>query len=353
MHKWFPILAALFICSSACPQAVIACTDVVLNKTNGLVISGRTLDFDCQVGSNICFKEKGSHITDPCSKFTKLSGAPYSWTAKYSAVLVDALGLPAFADGMNTEGLAVATLWHDDTQPATDVESGTTGLANISLVEYIVENAKDIDEAKRLTSELSLVMSTVQGQAMTLHWIVTDRTGKSIVIELKQGRPKYFEQVGQIGVLTNAPSYDQQLANLKTSESVQNTDPTYNLPGDYKSTSRFVKSAFLVSHVPEFKNAEEGVVAATQILHNVESPKGVQKSGSYTQWMAVRDQTNLRYYLMGVNHPETKLVDLRTVDFKQLASKRVPVDSPGSGDVASMLESKSLQSMSASKSGNQ
>jgi len=351
MNKnWLPLLPALISLSSllylhgVCLPGAKACTEVLLNKSKGLVISGRTLDYDCEMGSKICFKAKGSPVSDPGLRFTRLDGAPLKWTAKYSAVMVDAFDEPAYVDGMNTEGLSVGTLWHSDTQPAKTVEAGKNGLANVSLVEYILENAKNIDEAKQLVSNLSLVISIYKGSPMALHWIVTERSGKSLVIELKDGRPKFFEEATAVGVLANAPSYDMQLDNLKECQNKWGSD-SYVLPGDYQSKSRFVKSAFLVAHLPEFKTADEGVAAATQILHNVESPRGAQgPKGSYTQWMVVRDQSNLRYVVMGVKHSAPKVIDLRAIDFAQLQGRRLAVESAAAGDVAQSLELKSASS---------
>lgn len=328
-------LVLLVVAFSLSLQGSVACTEVLLNRSKGIVISGRTLDYGTEMASRICFKAKGAPVSDPGLKFTQFTTTPLAWTAKYNVVLVDGFNEPAYIDGMNSEGLSVGTLWDIDTEPACKVDPGTQGLANVSLVEYILENAKDVQEARELMSHLSVFLASYKGTRMTLHWIVTDKTGKSLVMELRDGHPRFFDQSTQVGVMTNAPSYDKQLAGLRAFEEGGNSP----LPGDYKPTSRFIKSAFLVSHLPEFKNTEDAVVAATQILHNVESPKGAQgPGGSFTQWLVVRDQINLRYILMGVRHPAPKVVDLQTVDFQQLAGKRLAVDDPASGNVATILE---------------
>ncbi|MBX9690029.1 MAG: linear amide C-N hydrolase [Candidatus Obscuribacterales bacterium] len=337
----------IFMAAGLSMQSSDACTELLLNKSKGLVISGRTLDYNCEMGSKICFRQKGTEQADPGLKFTTLKGEPLKWKTKYSCVLVDAFDEPAFVDGMNTEGLSVACLWHADTEPALEIAPGTNGLASVSLVEYLLENAATVEEAKKLVEKLSLFLSKYQGEAMTLHWIVTERTGKSTVIELKNGKPKFFDEVEKVGVMTNQPSYDRQLENLKSHEDESKNNPNYNLPGDYQSKSRFVKTAYLVSHLPEIKTADEGVAAARQILHNVEAPKGAQKTGSYTQWLALRDQSNLRYWLIGVNHGMPKFIDLKSLDFKQLADKKIPVDSADGGNVMELVNGKPLHTLSS------
>lgn len=344
--KLFSTALAASLLLSALAGSANACTEVILNKEKNAVISGRTLDYNAELGSKICFREKGTTTLDPGVKWTEYKGEPLSWTAKYSTVLVDAFDEPAFVDAMNTEGLSIACLWQADTELPTATNAGTKALSNVALVEYIAENAKDVEEAKKLISGLSLYLSTYKGQPMVLHWIINDRTGKSIVVEAKDGKPKFFDEVNQVGVMANQPCYNKQLENLKANETQAKESKSYTLPGDYQSTSRFVKSAFLVSHLPEYKTADDGVAAATQILHNVESPKGAQPTGSYTQWIVVRDLSNLRYWVSPVNRSSPKLVDLKNLDFKTVAGKRVPVDSAHAGDVAKMPE------ITAEKTGN-
>ncbi len=327
------ILSVLFIRNAS------ACTEVILNKKKDLVISGRTLDYNSELGSRICFVEKGSKIEDPGVKWTQFQGAALSWTSKYNAVLVDAFNEKAYVDGMNSEGLSVACLWQADTELPQAVNDGTRALSNVALVEYLTENARDVEEAKKLISGLSLFLSNYKGQPMVLHWIINDKSGKSTVVEIKNGKAKFFDEVTSVGVMANQPSYDKQLDNLKTHKSEQaQSAKSYVLPGDYQSKNRFVRSEFLVSHLPPYETAEQGVAAAIQILHNVESPKGAQPTGSYTQWITVRDQSNLRYWFLSANRPAPKLVDFKNIDFKSLAGKFVAIDSANSGDVSKLPE---------------
>jgi hypothetical protein len=59
--------------------------------------------------------------------------------------------------------------------------------------------------------------------------------------------------------------------------------------------------------------------------------------------MVVRDQSNLKYLVMGVKHSAPKVVDLRAIDFAQLQGRRLAVESTIAGDVAQSLELKSAQ----------
>lgn len=317
-------LALAFLPVSLAQLAGEACTSIVLNKTPGIVVSARTMDFDSDLKSKICFRSKNTKVTDPNVKFTKGGYTPLTWTSKYNSVLVDGFDEPAYTDGMNSEGLAVATLWQYETEPAKEVKPGSSGMANVTLVQYILDNAATVEEAKKLISQLSLFMSTYNGAEMLLHWTITDRTGKTTAVELKNGTPVFFDACTEIGVMTNSPSYDKQVQNLEQQSVARAKDKS--LPGDYRSTSRFVKAAYLVSTTPQLKSAEEGMKAAMQIMHNVEVPRGAQDTGSYTQWMVVRDQTNLRYWFANPNELLPTIIDLNRIDFQKAAAKRIPVE---------------------------
>lgn len=324
------ILTAVFLVPAlicAVEPTATACTSVVLNKTPGIVVTARTMDFDADLGSKICFRQRNAAQSDLNVKFTKGSFQPLSWTSKYDSVVVDGFDLPAYADGMNSEGLAVATLWQYETEPAKEVKPNTNGMSNVTLVQYILDNAKDVEEAKKLISQLSLFLSTYNGADMLLHWTITDQSGKTVAVELKDGVPHFFDACTTVGVMTNSPTYDKQLANLEQATAkTKNTVPT--IPGDYRSTSRFVKAAYLVSTTPQLKSADDGMRAAMQILHNVEVPKGAENAGSYTQWMVVRDQTNLRYWLANPNELIPTFIDLKKIDFQKASGKRIPVEKP-------------------------
>lgn len=331
------VLAGLlaFTCSFgvAALQESIACTSVILNRTNGVVVSGRTLDYPGELGSKICFRAKGTAVADPNVKFTKGEYKPLAWTSKYDCVLVDGFDLPAYTDGMNSEGLAVATLWQDETETAKSIKPGTEGLANVTLVQYVLENAKNIAEAREAISKLSVFLSTYNGADMLLHWVITEKTGRSVVVELKDGHPQFFDEVTDVGVMTNSPTYDKQMENLREQNAKRAKDANCTLPGDYRPTSRFVKAAYLVSTTPSLKSSEQGMITAMQILHNVEVPKGAQSSGSYTQWIVVRDQTNLKYWLVSPDQLTPIVIDLNKVDFKSAATQRIPVEGALSADL--------------------
>ena len=57
------------------------------------------------------------------------------------------------------------------------------------------------------------VVEAAIGIPVLAHWMVTEPSGKSIVIEYSDGRLNIFDS--PLGVITNAPTYDWHMTNLR------------------------------------------------------------------------------------------------------------------------------------------
>ena len=128
-----------------------------------------------------------------------------------------------------------------------------------------------------------------------VHYSVTDKSGGAIVIEYTAEGRKIHDNT--IRVMTNSPTYDWHMTNIKHYVHLENKrkpvrkyhDANRNehvlpllpasgllgLPGDYSSPSRFVRAAAMVhfSMVPE--TFEEAVVTSFHILNSVDVSKGM------------------------------------------------------------------------------
>ena len=96
------------------------------------------------------------------------------------------------------------------------------------------------------------------GMVVDAHFIVTDATGQSIVIEFTDGKVKIYNN--PLGVLTNAPNFDWHMTNLRNYVNLsQDSIPDkkiekldfkplgagsgmIGLPGDMTPPSRFIRA---------------------------------------------------------------------------------------------------------------
>jgi len=330
-----------------------ACTDVVIHNGDRTVVSGRTMDFAIETEGNIIAKAHDTEVKDELLGMTDAKAKPLTWKVKYASVLVGVCEIPCYPDGLNSAGLSVSALWQFGAEPAQTVIAGTSAITSGTLSEYLLENASTVAEAKELIKKLSIFGMTDPKRKLRveLHWIITDKTGKSVVVEMKGGKPRFFDDASEINVLTNQPDYEQQVASFKRYTYLSpvnrkddviegqfvNGSGALGMPGDYTPGSRFVKTAFLAKYLTPVKSAYDGVNAVLHILHNVEVPRGAVAEGMYTQWTVVQDHDNLRYYFESYNHPKVKYIDLKILDFRKAVGHRIAIDYDAEGDLTNLL----------------
>jgi len=184
-----------------------------------------------------------------------------------------------------------------------------------------------------------------------LHYKVVDKTGDAIVIEFVNGAPKVFDS---IGVITNNPTYDWQLTNLrnyvglqdenhesatflkKPYDQVSNGTGAIGLPGDFTSPSRFVRATFLLNATlanNTIRTPEEAVLRAFRVLNQFDIPEGsvveistptatsIEKSTptekitmEATSWTSMADLRNLRYYYHTMYSRTIRMISLEDID---------------------------------------
>ncbi|MFP2910726.1 linear amide C-N hydrolase [Pyxidicoccus sp. 3LFB2] len=309
-----------------------------------------------------------------------------NWTNPYGFVGIAPSGgswqsLPTFNDGINSEGLSVGALW---LAPGTQYGTIGTGTKNnqLSFLDFpawILGNFASVNNFLSAFQEVVVVgPSPGEQYYVPLHYIVTDNTGQSAVIEFIGGTPKIYKCTN--GVMTNWPTYDWQLTNVENYYnltlvgSATSTSGAGNpvggglvgLPGDSLSASRFVKATILSQGIsqlpvdgagwlpapgafqttppsktpPGFAGPEQTAVTValqlTQIcmgtpygmlletVKNSPSTTGTPDTmppsytttyGDYTMWTSVRDHTNLKYYFMSAFSGVLTMIDLNSLNF--------------------------------------
>ena len=81
---------------------------------------------------------------------------------------------------------------------------------------YVLGLCASLDDLRELLADITLVglQDKLTGTVAPLHWIFTDLSGKSLVVEqIKQGLNAYENPVG---VLTNSPDFPWQMTNLRS-----------------------------------------------------------------------------------------------------------------------------------------
>lgn len=317
-----------------------ACTGITLTAVDGNVVRARTMEFNVNLESSVSMIPRAQARTG-----TTPDGKPgLSWKAKYASVGISPMGMPHLVDGLNEKGLSMGLFYFDQSaeyQPYVPANASQS-LASWELGSYILDNFATVDEVRQGLADVVVVPVVFDkfNFVLPVHFVVTDTTGKSIVIEYVEGKLKVHHN--EIGVITNNPPFDWHMTNLQNyvNLNLQNSPAQklggttikglgqgtglLGMPGDFTSPSRFVRAAIFSHGVTPSPDADHAAFQAFHILNNFDIPKGVAREGKqdkngninadYTQWTSANDLTARRFYFRTYEDSTIRFVDLTKQD---------------------------------------
>lgn len=321
-----------------------ACTDIRIKAEDGTVVIGRSMEFGVPVNSNLRTEPKGTEYV------AKAPGGRdgLKWTSKYGVVYLDGLGLDIAVDGMNERGLSFEALYLPgfSRYQTVPVAQSQNALPHLSMGQWILGNFASVDEVREALPKIYVYNEKLKDMAvpLPLHFAVTQPNGKGIVIEYTDGKLNIFENT--VGVMTNSPTYDWQMTNLRNYVNlrVMNVQPIeidsvmfaptgqgsglVGLPGDWTPPSRFVRAAVIVNFAKPGKDAAEAVNMAAHVMNSFDIPKGVIRGYTHdsveydvAEWVVIKDLNNRILHYRTYNNLTIRAVDLKKIDFSSGAKK--------------------------------
>lgn len=293
------------------------CTRVVYTGKDGLIVTGRTMDWKTKMYSNIWVFPRGMERSGEAGENS------LKWTSKYGSVITSAFEI-ASTDGMNEKGLVANLLWLPDSKYE-ERDENKPGLTIAAWVQYMLDNFATVEEAVAATKgDTFQVVSDMMpdgSRLATLHLSISDAEGDNAIFEYTNGKLEIFHSK-DYNVMTNSPTYDQQIAINNYWKGIGGL--TF-LPGTNRATDRFARASFYAQALPKSDDAKVVVASVFSIVRNVSVPYGISTPDSpeisTTQWRTVSDSKSLRYFFESSLTPNTFWVDLK--DFK--LSKGSPV----------------------------
>lgn len=331
-------------------QPALACTDFSLRTADGAVICGRSMEWAVPLRSKLQFHPKGEH-----PMFSYVGSDNESIPNKYGYVAADALGVSCVVDGMNEAGLSYDALWLPGSEYTAIPQTGPAKcITNLELGAWLLGSFATVDEAVSAIRGVRVIAVPMAelGGIPTLHVALHDAGGKNAVIEFIDGQQKIYDNPN--GVLTNAPTFDWHMTNLRNYIHVDAANPKpvvvagtvlappgqgsgfLGIPGDWTPPSRFVRTTAMRAFSKQPATARDGAILSAHILNAVDIPKGAirDQSGAnahtdYTQWAIVKDLTNKKLWYRGYNDMGLKSIDLSKIDFASNAKlpAALPMDS--------------------------
>lgn len=308
------------------------CTGIRITANGGEVFWGRTMDLGLPF-----FK---SSLAQPFVLPTTITTVPKGfemtsqlepWSAKYSVMGTGLHSLSMLFDGVNEHGLAgdLQVLPEATTTSLTDIQArGLKPVLGLEFLSYMLTNYQSVQEIREHYQEYALVDQPFnfanQTFSFPLHYTFTDASGESVVLEpVEQGAFRLYESVG---VVTNGPEYDWHRTNLRNyihmadKDSVQPlvlNDQTlepiefgvgygmFGLPGDFTSTSRFIRAFYVANSLAPFTKAE-GMAQLYGAFKSVTVPRGIEHGNQpgeydYTQYWVGYDLSNRTMYIQNCN----------------------------------------------------
>ena len=227
------------------------------------------------------------------------------------------------------------------------------------MLTYILTNFATVDEVRSALPNIyvsGVRLKQFGDMVPPVHVSIHDTAGKSLAIEYTDGG-KLNMYDNPAHVFTNAPPFPFHLQNLAEYQHVTaNVLPPLKvgnlalraassgagmngLPGGFLATARFVRAYFAQANAPKLSNSSAAVVLAFHIMNGFDLPPGSigvsattgGEGGGIdgyetTEWIAVADMKNLRYYIRTYDNMDIRVIDLGRADLNAQQIKFVSLD---------------------------
>lgn len=339
MYKLIIASSILLLTVLISANQVSACTDFRMTAKDGTVLVTRSMEFGLNLKSNLRTSNRGRVYAS-----STINGKPsMSWRATYGYVFVDGLDQDFAVDGMNEAGLSFEALLFPGFAQYQTIPVGQEkqAIPYIQFGDWVLSNFKTVDEVKNALPHIMLYTQLIPGVGdfvFPLHYSIQDMSGRGIVVEFVKNKVNVYDN--DIGMMTNSPTYDWQLSNLRNYLNLTPYNPqpvTVNgvtfavtgqgagmvgLPGDVSPPSRFVKMSFMTRSVYPAADAATLLNLAEHIINNVDIPAGLaraidngKESSDITQWVVFKDLTHKMFYYRNYNDMTLRVVALDKLSF--------------------------------------
>ncbi len=294
-------------------QDASACTRVLWAPGDNQVFVGRTQDWTEKANSAFRVYPRG------IARSGAVAENPHRWTSKYGSLVITGYDL-ATHEGVNEKALSAQILYLAGESDYGKRDPKLEGISVTQWVQYFLDNyatvAEAVDAQKTSAFQIdSLILPN--GFPTLVHMSLSDKSGDSAVIEYIGGKPVVYHDK-RFTVMTNEPTYDKQIENLKQYRTFGGDKP---LPGERTPTDRFVRAAYYVNGLPQPASRDEGAAFMFSVIRNVSVPFGKadpdKPNVSSTIFRTVMDLTGGRYYFESTYAPNVVWIDYANIDFSK------------------------------------
>lgn len=266
----------------------LGCSAFIL-KSDGEIVLGKNFDWTFRDGI-ILLNQRG----EKKSAYYTHDGIPAEWVSRYGSITFNQNGKDMPYGGMNEAGLVIEMLWMDLT--VYNIAETKPYLNELEWIQYHLDQFATVNEVL-----LQLEKTKVYPIKGKIHYILTDPTGDSMIVEYINGQPvAYQKDTNTCQAITNksvvhSEPYKNQIKGIRKN----NSAPSYRY---YKIEQQMKK---MEAHKGALKNM------AFEILQDVTIPSGAFK----TMWTIVYSLHTKEISFFSDTHPSRKTISLESIDF--------------------------------------
>lgn len=364
------VLIAMFLLTPFWPCQVCACTGITLRAADGSIVFGRTLEWGTfDLNGRVIVIPRGHEFVGQ----TPDDKPGFSWKSQYGVAGIDVLGKEFLTDGMNEKGLTLGLFYHPGFAEYAkyDPANASKSMGPLNIAQFLLTTCASIDDVRVALGKVQVVpvLEPAIGIAPPIHLMITESSGKQIVVEFTKGKVKVFD--APLGVITNAPTYDWHTTNLRNyvglspsalpDKKIEDMDfkplgggsGMIGLPGDFTPPSRFIRAVAFSKTARPVKDGSEAIYEVFRILDNFNVPLGAaegsgeQKTSgmrSATVWTVATDVSNSVIYYHTQHNRRVRKIDVASIDFSSMSPgvKAYPLDAKKAQDIEDVTPRDSL-----------
>ena len=309
------------------------CTAISVNK--GFFLFGRTLDWFSSFGENIIITPQNYIF-----RFRECGDM-----SKHYAIIgmgIERDGYPLYFDAFNEKGLCIAGLNFPNNTVYQKHIANLKNIASYEFIPWVLGQCSSVSDAAKLIKKTNIIDNSFSDEfdATPLHWLISDKSA-SITVECVKDGVKIYDN--NIGVLCNNPPFDYHIENIKKYMSLSPYQPqnqfsdnlslkpnsfgfgAIGLPGDFSSSSRFVRAAFIKENT-DF-SGDDAINEFFKILSSVSVVKGTVKNDNqneYTIYSSCHDTVNGVYYCKKYSSNVINAVTLKNCNLNSTEISVIP-----------------------------
>lgn len=280
------ILTVLFICILSHVNS-FACTSMLYQDALKRSWVIKSFDFSNPNGHLFVNKRNVSKK----AVITKIlrSVGPLRWKSRFGSVTFSQIGRNFPFGGMNEKGLNVEILWLDDTEYPQTITKNY--INETQLIQYLLDMAKDVDEAIELIQKIS-----ISPIVAPVHYMICDKSSKCKVVEFLDHQIKISHMSKKREKILQNSVYEEELFQMR------NYSDTVRLERDV------YKSLFKIESLKKENEILERIFFDLDKIRQFEED-------STTIWQIVYNLEDLKIWFRTKDYRTVKMINLNELDF--------------------------------------